>query len=50
MYRDLMKGFPVEADQIVGDLIARAKTANVPMPLLSAAYVNLSVYQKALSA
>ncbi len=50
MYRDLQKGGAVEADQIVGDLIGRAKRAGIAMPLLSLAYANLCVYQARLSA
>lgn len=45
MYRDLVAGQKVEADQIVGDLVARGKAAGVAVPLLNAAYSNLSVYQ-----
>ncbi len=43
MYRDMLKGAPVEADHILGDLILRAK--DVPVPLLTAAYVRLKVYE-----
>ncbi len=50
MYRDLQKGGAVEADQIVGDLLTRAKQASITMPLLSLAYANLCVYQARLSA
>lgn len=50
MYRDLQKGYPVEAAQIIGDLLGRAKKANIAAPLLSAAFVNLSVYQSGLAA
>jgi 2-dehydropantoate 2-reductase len=46
MYRDLKKGLPVEADAIVGDLLARGKEQGVETPLLAAAYVNLSIYQQ----
>lgn len=49
MYRDLLKGGAVEADQIVGDLIQRAKQAGIAMPLLSLAYTNLCVYQSRLT-
>jgi 2-dehydropantoate 2-reductase len=45
MYRDLQDGSPIEADQIIGDLLVRARKANVPAPLLSLAYTNLSIYQ-----
>ncbi len=43
MYRDMTKGFPVEVDHILGDLLHRAK--GVPAPLLTAAYVQLKVYE-----
>ncbi len=46
MYRDLERGGSIEADQIVGDLIARGHEAGVSTPLLSAAYTNLCVYQQ----
>lgn len=49
MYRDLQKGATVEADQIVGDLLMRAKQAGIAMPLLSLAYTSLCVYQTRLS-
>jgi 2-dehydropantoate 2-reductase len=45
MYRDLQKNSPVEADQILGDLLVRAQAAGVPTPLLAAAFTHLSVYQ-----
>jgi 2-dehydropantoate 2-reductase len=45
MYRDLQRGAPIEADQIVGDLLARGKNAGLSTPLLAAAYTHLSVYQ-----
>lgn len=48
MYRDLQKGSPIEADQIIGDLLARAKKAGVSTPLLAAAYTSLSVFQNRL--
>ncbi len=43
MYRDMLKGAPVEADHILGDFIARAK--GVLVPLLTGAYVRLKVYE-----
>jgi len=45
MYRDLIAGNAVEADQIIGDLLARAVRHGTPAPLLAAAAINLSVYQ-----
>jgi 2-dehydropantoate 2-reductase len=50
MYRDLQKGAPVEADQILGDLVARAQKADIATPLIAAAYTHLSVYQNKLVA
>jgi 2-dehydropantoate 2-reductase len=50
MYRDLLKGGAIEADQIVGDLLARAERARVPTPLLAAAYTHLAIYQRRVSA
>jgi 2-dehydropantoate 2-reductase len=48
MYRDLKQGFPIEADHIVGDLLARGRKAGVQAPLLAAAYAHLCVYQNGL--
>jgi 2-dehydropantoate 2-reductase len=48
MYRDLAAQRPIEADQIVGDLLARARAASLPTPLLDAAYTNLCIYQRRL--
>lgn len=48
MYRDLHAGLPIEADHIIGDLLARARQAKVATPLLAAVYAHLSVYQQRL--
>jgi 2-dehydropantoate 2-reductase len=45
MYRDLVAGNPVEAEHILGDLVARARARSVDTPLLDAALANLRVYQ-----
>lgn len=45
MYRDMQKNAAVEADHILGDLIARAEAHNVTAPLLRAAYIQLKVYE-----
>ena len=42
---DLQRGAPIEADQIIGDLLARAQQAAIAVPLLQAAYASLSIYQ-----
>jgi 2-dehydropantoate 2-reductase len=47
MYRDMMRGAPVEADQILGDLLKRGRAREVKAPLLTAAYALLSVYSSA---
>ena len=46
MYRDLMAGERVEADQILGDLRARARRAGVATPLVSTACIQLDVHQR----
>jgi 2-dehydropantoate 2-reductase len=48
MYRDLQQGLPIEADQIIGDLLARAQRAGLVTPLIAAAYAHLAVYQNRL--
>ena len=50
MYRDLTAGQRVEADQILGDLRERARRLDVPVPLVSAAFLQLDVYQRRLNA
>lgn len=50
MYRDLQDGSPIEADQIIGDLLGRARKANIPAPLLTLACMHLSIYQNRRSA
>jgi 2-dehydropantoate 2-reductase len=49
MYRDLQQGRPVEAEQIVGDMVARGARHNLATPLLNAAYAHLSIYQKQIA-
>ena len=44
MLHDLEKGAMVEADHIVGDMIARAKKAGIATPNLRMAYAHLQVY------
>ncbi len=46
MFRDMKAGRPVEADQIIGDLIARAAARAVATPLLASVLVRLQVYQE----
>jgi 2-dehydropantoate 2-reductase len=49
MYRDLQKGAPVEAEQIIGDLVAHARRARITTPLLDAAFAHLSIYQSRIT-
>ena len=46
MFRDIKAGQPVEADQVIGDLIARVDTAKVPVPRLRTAYTHLKAYEQ----
>lgn len=46
MYRDVKAGLPVEADHVIGDLIARADAAKVPVPKLRIAYTHLKAYER----
>ncbi len=46
MYRDMKAGHRIEADQIIGDLVARAGTKAIATPLLSAVLVRLNVYEQ----
>jgi 2-dehydropantoate 2-reductase len=46
MYRDIKVGAPIEADQIVGDLIARADAAKAPVPRLRVVYTHLKAYER----
>jgi 2-dehydropantoate 2-reductase len=48
MYRDLKKGAPVEVDSILGDLVERGRKLGLTTPILQAALVNLSIYQRRL--
>jgi 2-dehydropantoate 2-reductase len=47
MYRDLKKGAPVEVESILGDLWKRGQERGLATPLLQAAFVRLSIYQRA---
>lgn len=45
MMRDLLRGGAVEADHVVGDMLARAKALGRPAWMLKAAYTHLKVYE-----
>jgi 2-dehydropantoate 2-reductase len=46
MYRDIKIGARVEADHVIGDMIARAEAAKIPAPKLRVAYTHLKAYEK----
>ena len=46
MFRDIRANVPVEADHVVGDLIARGDAARVPVPRLRTAFTHLKAYEK----
>jgi 2-dehydropantoate 2-reductase len=46
MFRDIKAGLPVEADHVIGDLIARGDAGKVPVPRLRVAYTHLKAYEK----
>jgi 2-dehydropantoate 2-reductase len=45
MFRDIKAGLPVEADHVIGDLVARADAAKIPVPKLRTAYTHLKAYE-----
>jgi 2-dehydropantoate 2-reductase len=49
MYRDFTKGAPVEVDTILGDLLERGRKVSLKTPILEAAFVKLSIYQRRLA-
>jgi ketopantoate reductase len=49
MYRDRKKGLSVEVDTVLGDLLHRGQKYGLKTPLLEAAFVNLSIYQRDLA-
>jgi 2-dehydropantoate 2-reductase len=46
MFRDIKVGAPVEADHVIGDLVARGDAAKVPVPRLRIAYTHLKAYER----
>jgi len=46
MFRDIKASLPVEADHVIGDLVARADAAKIPVPKLRTAYTHLKAYEK----
>jgi 2-dehydropantoate 2-reductase len=48
MYRDFRKGANVEVNSILGDLLDRGGKHGLTTPILQAAFVSLSIYQRGL--
>jgi 2-dehydropantoate 2-reductase len=46
MFRDIKAGAPVEADHVIGDLMARGDAGKVPVPRLRTAYTHLKAYER----
>ncbi len=46
MFRDIKVGAPIEADQIIGDLIERGDAAKTPVPRLRMIYTHLKTYER----
>jgi len=46
MFRDIQAGAKVEADHVIGNMIARAEAAKIPAPRLRTAYTHLKTYEK----
>jgi 2-dehydropantoate 2-reductase len=46
MFRDVKAGAPVEADHVIGNLIARGDAAKVPVAKLRIAFTHLKAYEK----
>ena len=45
MMRDLEQGAQVEADHIVGDMLARGEAKGLDLPMLRLAYAHLKAYE-----
>lgn len=45
MLRDLEQGNPVEADHVIGDLLAHGDAAKLKVPMLRLAYMHLKAYE-----
>ena len=46
MLRDLESGAPIEARQIIGDLLDRAQLHKLPTPILEIVYAHLRTYEE----
>jgi len=46
MFRDIQAGARIEADHVIGDLIARGDAAKVPVPRLRVVFTHLKAYER----
>uniref|UniRef100_Q07VQ4 2-dehydropantoate 2-reductase n=1 Tax=Rhodopseudomonas palustris (strain BisA53) TaxID=316055 RepID=Q07VQ4_RHOP5 len=46
MFRDIQSGSPIEANHVIGDLIARGELAKTPLPRLRVAFTHLQAYER----
>ncbi|GBQ22253.1 2-dehydropantoate 2-reductase [Gluconacetobacter sacchari DSM 12717] len=46
MFRDLSQGAPVEAAQIIGDMVQRGRAHQIATPILDLTNLNLNVYER----
>ena len=46
MYRDILNQAAIEADQIIGDLIAHGEAAQLEVPKLRIIYTHLKAYER----
>jgi len=46
MFRDIQAGAQIEADHVIGDLIARAEAAEIAVPRLRVIYTHLKAYER----
>ncbi|HEY2474643.1 MAG TPA: ketopantoate reductase family protein [Candidatus Cybelea sp.] len=49
LYRDLQLGHEIEVEEIIGDMVRRGRGFGLEIPLLAAAYAQLSIYSVARS-
>jgi 2-dehydropantoate 2-reductase len=46
MFRDIQAGSPIEANHVIGDLIARGELTKTPLPRLRVALTHLQAYER----
>jgi 2-dehydropantoate 2-reductase len=46
MFRDIQAGLPIEANHVIGDLVARGELTKTPLPRLGVVLTHLQAYQR----